>query len=85
MVNLSDQVLFEVLSPDGMESIWQEGFMTKSNFFRTLSEADKNAARELAEGETKRLGKKVTMLEICDGVMTDAERVAPEVQVLAAA
>lgn len=54
--------------------------MTKTNFYKTLNEADKQAARELAESESKRTGKKVTMLDICGGIMTDAECAAPEPQ-----
>ena len=50
--------------------------MTKTNFFRTLSEQDKAAARDLAAEQTAKTGKKVTMLDIVAGVMTDAEHAA---------
>lgn len=52
--------------------------MTKTNFFRTLSEEDKNAARELAAEQSAKTGKKVTMLDIVGGIMTDAELAMPE-------
>lgn len=53
--------------------------MNKSSHWKTnMTEEDKAAARKLADEESNRRGKKVSALEILEGVMTDAERNAPE-------
>lgn len=52
--------------------------MNKSSFWKTMSDEDKKAARDLAAEETARLKTSVSGLNILDQIMTDAEKAAPE-------
>lgn len=58
--------------------------MNKSSFWKTLSDEDKKAARDLAAEETVRTKAPVSALNILDAIMTDAEKAMPDPQTVSA-